>query len=160
MYIVFLLGKPDVCYSTKSEAYVFGNLNTLFNKKNILVTETMSCVNIRELQRMKPLKGIEYRGVLMKNGAQLFNHFNIGMDVSQYIQLNHANSEKYLRELLFLSQQYSSLPIKLDTLHVTIKDKRPLADIFDLHDSESKSPRIFKRIKERVSRLLCFCKTT
>ena len=82
-------GSEPICYVAKTEAYVFRKLN----KENPMITQTVSCVNLFELQRMKP-------------------------QTKEYVQMKHAQSENNLHQMSSNYQRYPSLPVKLDQLQL------------------------------------------
>ena len=148
---------------------MFLQLRKLFDKKNLMITQTASCLDINELSKMKPLKGIEYRGHIMKHIANISRQQNkLGEEVIRYIQMNHAKSENDLRVIYPVSQQYASLPVKLDMVSVKkqwVESALNEDNVIPINENVSvdfqanaivQHDGFFKRLRKQMKKLICF----
>ena len=106
----------------------------------------------------------------MKHVAKLSRQHNkLGEDVIRYIQMKHAKSENDLRVIYPVSQQYTSLPMKLDMVSVKelCEESAPNGDDDVISSCENvsvdsqgsaKLPHdgFFKRLRRRMKKLICF----
>ena len=58
------------CSSAKKEAYIFKQFRRLFLRKNVLLTQTVSFMNVHELVKMKQRQHSQYRDFCIKNMHQ------------------------------------------------------------------------------------------
>ena len=129
-----------------------------------MITQTVSCVDLFELQRMKPLKGVEHRGKLMKHDPIVLDQIRMLRDISEYVHMIHAKSESNVHQQTSTSQRYPSLPTKLDMVELKIDEKatdfvpfgNDALSVSEDVQKDDKVPRgLFKRICVQLRKLIC-----